>query len=109
MLNKHSRDHREVACAACFARAGMRIEESPTEVIAPDFSFLELAPKTTPREQELLLYFERFTSKTLALSTTAWGTYILGNTLQVRSSFHNLVRVSVVNTFSMTMSGALCS
>jgi hypothetical protein len=109
MLNKHSRNHREVACAACFARAGMRIKESPAEVVAPNFSFLELAPQSTPTEQELLLYFERFTSKTLALSTTAWGTYILGNTLQVRNSFHNLVRVSFANTFSMNLSGALCS
>jgi hypothetical protein len=107
ILNKHSRDHREVACAACFARAGMRIEESPAAVIAPSYSFLELAPKSTPAEQELLLYFERFTSKTLALSTTAWGTYLLKNTLQVRSSFHNLV--SFAHTLSMNLSGALCS
>jgi hypothetical protein len=85
----------------------MRIEESPAAVIAPDFSFLELAPKTTPTERELLLYFEKFTSKTLALSTTVWGTYLLGNTLQVRSSFNNIV--SFAHTHSMNLSGALCS
>jgi len=85
----------------------MRIEESPAAVIAPSYSFLELAPQSTPAEQELLLYFERFTSKTLALSTTAWGTYLLKNTLQVRSSFHNLV--SFAHTLSMNLSGALCS
>ncbi len=107
MLNKHSRDHWEVAYAAYFARAGMRIKESPIAVIAPDFCFLELAPKFDPTEQELLLYFETFTSTTLALSSTVWGTHLLGNTLQIRNSFYNLV--SFAHPLSMNKSGAPCS
>jgi hypothetical protein len=88
ILDKHSRNHREVACSACFLRAGLRIEEMfDTEDVAPVYSLEKLAPRMSSTERELFLHFEKFTSKNLALSTTLWGTDVLRSALQVRGLF----------------------
>lgn len=89
MLEKHSRDHRAgVACPTCYARAGVplteRIEEvDEEEEIAYIYSLMELAPKISSSEKELLQHFERSTSQNLALCTTLWRTVVLRNALQV--------------------------
>ena len=89
MLEKHSRDHRTgVACPTCYARAGVPLDESIEEVdeveeVAQIYSLMELTPKITSSEKELLLHFERSTSQNLALGTTIWRTAVLRNALQV--------------------------
>ena len=88
ILDRHSRNHREVACSACFLRAGLRIEEMyDIEENSPVYNLAGLAPRMSSTERELFLHFEKFTSKNLGLSTTLWGTDVLRSALQVCCSF----------------------
>jgi hypothetical protein len=58
-------------------------ENDENEDFTPVRDLIERAPGTTSSEKELLLHFEEFTSKNLALSTTIWGTHVLRRALQV--------------------------